>query len=43
LSKYNPSVDRVRCYRLKHYYDLVNRKPEQERFIFGWYKRALSV
>ena len=43
LAKYNPSVDRVRCYRLKHYYDLVNRKPEQERFIFGWYKRALSV
>ena len=43
LKKYTPSLDRVRCYRLKHYYDLVNRKPEQERFIFGWYKRALSV
>jgi hypothetical protein len=22
---------------------LVNKKPEQERFIYGWYKRALSV
>ena len=43
LEKYKPSLDRVRCYRLKHYYDLVNRKPEQERFIYGWYKRALSV
>ena len=43
LAKYNPSLDRVRCYRLKHYYDLVNKKPEQERFLFGWYRRALSV
>ena len=43
LAKYKPSIDRVRCYRLKHYYDLVNKKPEQERFLFGWYRRALSV
>ena len=43
LAKHTPELDRVRCYRLKHYYDLVNKKPEQERFIFGWYKRALSV
>jgi len=39
----NPSLNRVRCYRLKHYYDLVNRKPEQERFLFGWYRRTLEV
>ena len=43
LETYKPSLDRVRCYRLKHYYDLVNKKPEQERFLFGWFKRALSV
>ena len=43
FEKYKPSLERLRCYRLKHYYDLVNRKPEQERFLFGWYKRALSV
>ena len=43
LAKHTPELERVRCYRLKHYYDLVNKKPEQERFIFGWYKRALSV
>ena len=43
LAKYKPSVERVRCYRLKHYYDLVNRKPEQERFLFGWYRRTLEV
>jgi len=43
LAKYNPSVERVRCYRLKHYYDLVNRKPEQEKFLFGWFRRALEV
>ena len=43
LDKYKPSLERVRCYRLKHYYDLVNRKPEQERFLFGWFKRGLEV
>jgi lysozyme family protein len=43
LAKYKPSLDRVRCYRLKHYYDLVNKKPEQERFLFGWFKRGLEV
>ena len=42
-AKYKPSLERVRCYRLKHYYDLVNKKPEQERFLFGWYRRALEV
>ena len=25
------------------YYDLVNSKPEQERFLFGWFKRAISI
>ncbi len=43
VDTYKPSLGRVRCYRLKHYYDLVNRKPEQERFLYGWFKRALSV
>ena len=43
LAKHKPSVARVRCYRLKHYYDLVNKKPKQERFLFGWFNRALSV
>jgi lysozyme family protein len=43
INTYKPTIDRVRCYRLKHYYDLVNKKPEQERFLYGWFKRALSV
>ena len=43
INTYKPSDHRVRCYRLKHYYDLVNRKPEQERFLYGWYKRAISI
>ena len=43
IETYKPSLERVRCYRLKHYYDLVNKKPEQERFLFGWYKRAVSI
>ena len=43
IETYKPSTERVRCYRLKHYYDLVNSKPEQERFLYGWYKRAISI
>mgnify|MGYP003134215102 FL=1 len=43
METYKPSLERVRCYRLKHYYDLVNKKPEQERFLYGWYKRAISI
>ncbi len=43
IETYKPSLERVRCYRLKHYYDLVNSKPEQERFLYGWYKRAISI
>ena len=43
IETYKPSTERVRCYRLKHYYDLVNAKPEQERFLYGWYKRAISI
>ena len=43
LKVLKPSIERVRCYRLKFYYDLVNKKPEQERFLFGWFKRAISI
>ena len=43
INKYKPCDNRTRCYRLKHYYDLVNKKPEQERFLFGWFRRALEV
>ena len=35
--------DRVKAYRLKYYCDLVNKKPEQERFFYGWVKRSLEV
>ena len=43
INKYKPCDNRVRCYRLKHYYDLVNKRPEQEKFLFGWFRRALEV
>ena len=36
-------VDRVRAYRVKYYSDLVADKPEQEKFYYGWYKRATEV
>ena len=37
------NVERVRAYRVKYYVDLVNDKPRQERFYFGWFRRALEV
>lgn len=36
-------LERVRCYRVKHYMDIIDRKPEQEKFLFGWFRRALEV
>ena len=36
-------VERVRAYRVKYYVDLVNKKPEQEKFYFGWFRRSLQV
>ena len=39
----NVSLDRVRAYRVLRFANLVIKKPEQERFWFGWYKRATEV
>ena len=39
----NVELERVRAYRVKYYADLVTRKPDLEKFYFGWYKRALEV
>ena len=36
-------IERVRAYRVKYYVDLINAKPEQEKFYFGWFRRALEV
>ena len=36
-------LQRVRAYRLKYYADLVTRKPDLEKFYFGWFRRALEV
>jgi hypothetical protein len=39
----NLEKDRVKAYRIKYYCDLVNKKPEQERFFYGWVRRSLEV
>ena len=39
----NVELDRVRAYRIKYYADLVTRKPDLEKFYFGWFRRALEV
>ncbi len=39
----NVELDRVRAYRVLRFANLVIKKPEQERFWFGWYKRATEV
>jgi len=43
IDKSRVELDRVRSYRVKYYADLVTRKPDLERFYFGWFKRALEV
>ena len=39
----NISVDRVRAFRIKYYVDLINSKPEQEKFYYGWFRRTMEV
>ena len=39
----NVELQRVRSYRVKYYADLVTRKPDLEKFYYGWFKRALEV
>jgi len=43
LAKYTPKLDRVRAFRVRYYVELVNRKPDLEKFYFGWFRRALEV
>jgi len=43
IGKSKVELDRVRAYRVKYYADLVTKKPDLERFYFGWFKRALEV
>ena len=39
----NIELERVRAYRVLRFANLVIKKPEQERFWFGWYRRATEV
>ena len=39
----NLELERVRSYRILRFANLVIKKPEQERFWFGWYRRATEV
>ena len=39
----NVELERVRAYRVLRFANLVIKKPEQERFWFGWYRRATQV
>ena len=43
IVKHKPELERVRSYRVLHYANLVISKPEQERFWYGWFRRALEV
>jgi len=36
-------VDRVRAYRVLRFTNIVIKKPEQERFWLGWFRRATQV
>ena len=39
----NLKVKRVRAYRVLKFAKIVVDKPEQEKFWYGWYRRALKV
>ena len=43
INNSNVELQRVRAYRVKYYADLVTRKPDLEKFFYGWFKRALEV
>ena len=43
ILKSNVELQRVRAYRIKYYADLVTRKPDLEKFYYGWFKRGLEV
>jgi lysozyme family protein len=34
---------RLQAYRCLYYGKIISKQPEQERFYYGWYKRAISV
>ena len=36
-------VNRLRAYRVLKFAEIVVNKPEQEKFWYGWYRRALPV
>ena len=36
-------LERARAFRIKYYADLVTKKPDLEKFYFGWFKRSLEV
>tara|TARA_B100000131_G_scaffold259975_1_gene255697 strand:+ start:127 stop:600 length:474 start_codon:yes stop_codon:yes gene_type:complete len=36
-------VERVRSYRVLYYAQLVTKRKDQEKFWFGWFRRALEV
>ena len=37
------SPDRLRSYRMLEYARIVLRKPSQQKFWFGWYRRAKTI
>ena len=39
----NIELERVRAFRIKYYADLVTKKPDLEKFYFGWFRRSLEV
>ena len=39
----NVETDRVRAYRVLKFASIVIKKPTQEKFWFGWFRRAIGV
>jgi len=43
LKRSKLEADRLRSYRVKHYADLVSKKPKLERYYYGWFRRAIAT
>ena len=39
----NLEIERIRAYRVLRFANIIIKKPEQERFWFGWFNRATKV
>ena len=43
LLRYQPEEKRILAYRAKYFNDIIRRRPEQEKFYYGWMNRIFKI